>query len=233
MHDRTNTWSDEETGYLMVNYKTSSNLELATALGKTVSNVQAKMKRLGLTRKETATSLENEIWKEITEITHISYSISNLGRVKNNVTNKIVQSSFDNWKYHQVGLYVETGKKVKYKVHRLVAMYFIPNPNNYEQVNHIDGNKDHNYESNLEWCTPSQNLQHAYDTNLRDSQKYAGSKSHLATIDESVAHQICKLLQEGKTNQYIQQTLSVSSSIVCSIKSRYRWKHVSCNYTWE
>ena len=51
-------------------------------------------------------------------------------------------------------------------VHRMVADTWIPNPNGYEQVNHIDGNKDNNCVENLEWTTPSQNMHHAWRTGL-------------------------------------------------------------------
>ena len=52
-------------------------------------------------------------------------------------------------------------------VHRLVAESFIPNPNKYPCVNHIDGNKQNNNINNLEWCTHSENDLHAYKIGLR------------------------------------------------------------------
>lgn len=52
------------------------------------------------------------------------------------------------------------------KVHRVVAMAWIPNPNEYPQVNHIDGNKSNNAASNLEWATDSQNIAHAFANGL-------------------------------------------------------------------
>lgn len=52
-------------------------------------------------------------------------------------------------------------------VHRLVAAHFIPNPYNYPQVNHLDGVKEHNEASNLEWVSAEQNAQHALETGLR------------------------------------------------------------------
>lgn len=51
-------------------------------------------------------------------------------------------------------------------LHRLVATYLVPNPNNYNVVNHKDGNKLNNHYSNLEWCTIEENIKHSYETGL-------------------------------------------------------------------
>lgn len=62
--------------------------------------------------------------------------------------------------YYRVTLWNKEGAKA-YSIHRLVAIYFIPNPNNLPWVNHIDGNTYNNDVSNLEWCTPTENEVHS------------------------------------------------------------------------
>ena len=59
--------------------------------------------------------------------------------------------------YYSVHLYKECGKRTPKMIHRLVAEHFLPNPNNYPQVNHKDENKLNNHIDNLEWCTEKYN----------------------------------------------------------------------------
>jgi hypothetical protein len=65
----------------------------------------------------------------------------------------------------------KSGKNRKMYVHRLVALAYIPNPSRHPIVNHIDGNPSNNTVENLEWCTQSQNAQHAHDTGLNTTKK--------------------------------------------------------------
>ena len=119
-----------------------------------------------------------EIWKDIPSFVGV-YQVSNLGRVKS--FDRVISTgcgSFKSWKgremkttidslgYKIVGL-CKDGTRTLFKVHRLVAGSFLDNPLNLPQVNHIDGCKSNNVVSNLEWCTASQNVQHAFDTGLK------------------------------------------------------------------
>ncbi len=105
---------------------------------------------------------EDEIWKEIIDFP--SFCISNFGRIrKNNL--KIFTPSPKRNGYIEVSLTNEKCQK-SFSVHRLVALYFIPNLDNKTMVNHKNGIKTDNKVENLEWVTPSENRKHAHDNNL-------------------------------------------------------------------
>ena len=122
-----------------------------------------------------------EIWKDIEGYEGL-YQVSNMGSVKtlrrivahstghNKILNeKVLKGGIYPNGYKFVCLRKENTNK-NIMIHRLVAQAFIPNPNNKPQVNHKDGNKLNNCVSNLEWCTPSENLKHAIDIGLVENQ---------------------------------------------------------------
>jgi len=109
-----------------------------------------------------------EIWKSIDGFE--DYEVSNLGRIKSlkyNQTN-ILKAGTDKDGYLHVVLCLNGNLNVR-KVHRLVAIAFIPNPENKETVNHKDGNKKNNEDDNLEWNTITENIRHSFDVLKRKS----------------------------------------------------------------
>lgn len=88
------------------------------------------------------------------------YSVDIFGNVTKLKNNKIMKQQKNKFGYMNVSLTKE-GKQTQHKVHRLIAEAFIPNPQNKEQVNHIDGNKAHNVVWNLEWNTCKENINHS------------------------------------------------------------------------
>ncbi len=114
-----------------------------------------------------------EIWKDIPDYEGL-YQVSSLGRInsiphliKSNkdggtrITEEHIKNTSVGWHgYVWINLW-KNGKSKTHSVHRLVAMAFIENPNEFPAVNHIDGNKKNNTVDNLEWCTNSYNQLHA------------------------------------------------------------------------
>jgi hypothetical protein len=108
-----------------------------------------------------------ELWKEIKDCE--SYQVSNLGNIKNIITGKLRKPNIKNG-YCYTSMNVNDNEK-SLRIHRLVAQAFLVNDDeNKTYVNHIDGNKLNNKLDNLEWITPSNNVKHACETGLLESQ---------------------------------------------------------------
>lgn len=131
-------------------------------------------------------NIDKEIWKPVIEEGFEGfYEVSNLGRIRS--TDRIVESKRGPLKYKgkllspspnsdgylTVNL-CKSGKKKNVKVHQVVAKAFIPNPNNFPEVNHIDENKANNQVTNLEWCTRKHNMNHG--TALERMKKHPNQK---------------------------------------------------------
>lgn len=179
--------------------------------------------------------MNTEIWKDIENFEGL-YQISNLGRVRsvdrvvhildpksNREYNRhfpecIKSTNLDTKGYVMVTL-KKDGKTSRYRIHRLVAKAFIPNPNNLPQVNHKDENKENNCMSNLEWCTNDYNG--TYGTRiLRISEKRRGKSTH-----NSIKVEILGIVYESLTKAG--QAIGVSGD---TIKRRIENKVKGYNY---
>ena len=124
-----------------------------------------------------------EEWKKIDFYGEESkYAVSNFGNVMNLKPRQgtepyILKPRVDKLGYLRLSLHFGNEHK-NCLVHQLVARAFIPNPKYYKEINHKDGNKTNNHADNLEWCTRSQNMTHAFATGLKENKK--GSESPLA-----------------------------------------------------
>lgn len=103
---------------------------------------------------------KNEVWKNIKELDN-EYQISNFGRIRKSDTHYIRSQNFNNKNQYIAMRFYINKKWITLRPHRLVAIYFVENPNNYKVVNHIDMDKHNNYYKNLEWCTQKHNQNEA------------------------------------------------------------------------
>ena len=124
--------------------------------------------------------MDEELWRDWPQDPRIL--VSNKGNVvsyKRGGAGYPLKVIYNNCGYQMVG--AGDGHRPMRLVHRLVAETWIDNPNHYEQVNHINGNKDDNSVENLEWVTRSENMRHAYRTGLK---KVKGTPIRIVETDE-------------------------------------------------
>lgn len=129
----------------------------------------------------------NEEWRSLDFLGFPTYAVSSLGRIRGP---KKIRQPIANWRgYIVVDLY-HKGKQKQCVVSRLVALAFIPNPQNLTQVNHRDGQKHNCTVSNLEWVTPKENSEHAVKTGLRPTYGEENPNAHLtqANVDYIKQH---------------------------------------------
>lgn len=134
-----------------------------------------------------------EIWKWIRGFEEL-YEASNLGNIRNYKTGKILSKSVDNCGY-VVNVLYSKGTKKTFKSHRLIAGAWIPTSNNLLQINHINGIKTDNRVENLEWCTQSENMKHAYKNNLQIPR--TGINHHGSKLNNYKVKEIRKLYKTG------------------------------------
>lgn len=128
-----------------------------------------------------------EVWKRVTEFP--IYNVSNLGRVANTSTGRILRPRKSGKGYRSVCL----GAGNYRYIHRLVAIAFHANPMGLPQVNHLDGMKDNNAATNLAWASLNENMQHAFDTGLLANTACCNPKSG---VDHVMSKAVC-FIEDG------------------------------------
>lgn len=167
-------------------------------------------------------SPEEEELTSLKDLGYPNYSITYDGKVWSHQANKYLSQKMIGHGYPCVSVANSKGA-TSFLIHRILALLFIPNPENKPTVNHIDGNKENNCITNLEWNTHKENNTHAIYNDMRD-----------AILSTEVVHEICTLLQNniGCTVKSICDKLGVSWDQVGDIRKRETWTKISEKYVW-
>lgn len=147
------------------------------------------------------------------------YEVSTDGHIRNKKTKRILHefSGKDGYLRTQFSGKTRT-------VHRVIATAFIPNPHNYEQVNHKDGNKHNNSVENLEWCTREENMKHAYKIGLKTSKGENNSHYKLSKSDVEYIrrHYIRGDKQYGAKS--LAEKFRVAHQTICAVVYWQNWR---------
>lgn len=152
------------------------------------------------------------------------YVVYESGYVYSAKSKKYLAFQVNNRGYYMVDLFVG-GKKHRKTVHRLVAELYLANPYSKPEVNHKDGDKSHNYSSNLEWATRKENGSHAYSNGLlkkppsRSGEQVVGHKLNWEQVRE-----IRSLHTQGYNNIKISKMYGVHNSTIARIVNGQKWK---------
>lgn len=170
-----------------------------------------------------------EMWKPvIIDGVETRYQISNFGNVAGIRVDRICPV-VDKDGYLVFSLHFADGSRITAKIHRLVAQAFIPNPLNKPEVNHIDGNKQNNWVGNLEWVTGSENITHAFRTELKHAPA-EGENHQWCKYSNDTIHKVCQLLVKGTSLQDIASITGMSTPEISNIKNGKTWKSISSGY---
>lgn len=155
------------------------------------------------------------------------YLISNYGTIKNKKRNTIRKITIDEG-YHFIVLQTDEGLTINCRIHTLVAHHFIQKVderNDSDQVNHMDGIRDHNYYKNLEWVTALENTRHAI---------FHGNRNSIFT--EKDIHKVCSMMEKCKTVRETLKLLKIKKNkdkyarLIYGILAESMWADISCNY---
>jgi hypothetical protein len=177
-----------------------------------------------------------EEWKDVKGFEGL-YQISNMGRVKslarykkNNrgsrslIGETILKQSKNNRGYCRIYLCKDAHKKA-FSVHRLVADAFVPNPNNFTEVNHKDEDKQNNCADNLEWCDSNYNIN--YGTHNKRISLTKGCVVQAFDKYGNFVMEFHSMSEAGRKTGIPQQNISRCISGKCETAGGYVWKKKS------
>ena len=149
------------------------------------------------------------------------YLVSGEGLIWSRRSNKFLKLETCKQGYKKVKLH--DNKTIKnFRVHRLVALAFVENPENKSQVNHIDGRKENNHYTNLEWVTPLENTTHAIEKGLHNNKGSSNGSSRFSPEDiKDMKYNPNNLSLKELSDKY-----NTPKRYICAIRRGERWRHI-------
>lgn len=145
------------------------------------------------------------------------YDVTPDGRVFSFRSGKELLGCVDSDGYKKVSPRIN-GVKYQLKIHRLVAIKYLPNPNNLPQVNHKDGNKFNNHVENLEWCNAKHNINHAHQTGL-------STNEHLKKAVKQIDPVTGDVIATYSSYREASQTTGISETNISAVCRNYKPKN--------
>lgn len=168
--------------------------------------------------------MNNEVWKQITD--YPNYFISNTGKIRNVKTGRELQQYLMNNGYLRISL-CKNGKVKGFLAHRLVATAFIPNPDNLDTVDHINGIKTDNRTDNLQWLSHHDNASKFHREQKTEEQKETYKRAREKGVEVCKKPILC--LETGKIYKSLSQTskeLNIPTQCICdNLKGRVKQTH--------
>lgn len=177
--------------------------------------------------------MKEEIWSEVKGYEGL-YEISSYGnirsidrRFKDSIgRNRLIKSTLLKTRKNKNGyidiVLLKEGRQSSFLIHRLVALNFIINNDNKEQINHKDGNKQNNNICNLEWCTRKENIKHSFDNNLQNV-NMGENHANTSLKNEDVVF----IFKSDLKRKELSKMFNVSYQSICDIKRGRTWFHIT------
>lgn len=166
-----------------------------------------------------------EQFKKIKGYSH--YRIYSNGRIYSEFINRYITPTEDSSHYLQNTLVDDNGNRKTIKTHRLVAIAFLPNPENLPDVNHRDFNRKNNNVTNLEWCTAEYNAQYTAKFNIDENKKVY---MRFSPLTEEMVLLIPTLLNYGFSIKLISRLYRVGHITIRNIVSGKTWKWLKLKF---